>query len=79
MRSSSRCGMRGEALAEAELVEQGEGGGVHGVAAEVAQEVGVLLQHRDLDAGAGHEQPRTIPAGPPPTTRQVVRSLFVMR
>ena len=39
-----------EALAEAELVEQGEGGRVHGVAAEVAQEVGVLLQHRDLDA-----------------------------
>ena len=45
-----------EALAEAELVEQGEGGGVHGVAAEVAQEVGVLLQHGDLDARAGHEQ-----------------------
>ena len=47
---------RGEARAEAELVEQGQGGGVHGVAAEVAQEVGVLLQHRDLDAGPRQQQ-----------------------
>ena len=50
-----------EALAEAELVEQGQGGRVHGVAAEVAQEVGVLLQHRDLDPGPGHEQPEDHP------------------
>ena len=47
---------RCEARAEAELVEQGQRGGVHGVAAEVAQEVGVLLQHRDRDAGPRQQQ-----------------------
>ena len=54
---------RGEARAEAELVEQGQRGGVHGVAAEVAQEVGVLLQHRDRDAGAGQQQAEHHPGG----------------
>ena len=29
---------------------------MHGVAAEVAQEVGVLLHHGDVDAGAGEQQ-----------------------
>ena len=48
-------GERGEARSEAELVEQGQGGGVDGVAAEVAQEVGVLLQDGDRDAGAGEQ------------------------
>jgi len=49
-------GQGGEPLAEAELVEQGESGGVHGVAAEVAQEVGVLLEDGGLDPGPRHEQ-----------------------
>ncbi len=52
---------RGEALAEPELVEQREGGCVHGVAAEVTQEVGVLLEDRDLDPGPGHEKPEDEP------------------
>ncbi len=45
-----------EPLEQAELVEQAQGDRVHGVAAEVAQEVGVLLQHGDLDAGARQQQ-----------------------
>ena len=46
----------GEALPQTELVEKPEGRGMHCVAAEVAQEVGVLLQHGDLDAGSGQQQ-----------------------
>jgi len=45
---------------------------VNRVAAEVPQEVGVLLQDEDVDAGAGEEQPSIIPAGPPPATQQRV-------
>ena len=41
-----------ESVEQAELVEQAQGDRVHRVAAEVAQEVGVLLEHGDLDAGA---------------------------
>ena len=55
---------RGEPLAEPQLVQQRQRGGVHGVAAEVAQEVGVLLQHGDLDAGPGQQQPQDHPGGP---------------
>jgi hypothetical protein len=40
-----------------ELVEQPQGRGVQGVAAEVAQEVGVLLEHQHLDPGPGQQQP----------------------
>jgi hypothetical protein len=46
----------GEPLTQPELVEQSERRGVHGVAAEVAQEVGVLLQHHDVDAASGQQQ-----------------------
>ena len=45
-----------EALGEAQLVHQVEGGGVDRVAAEVAEEIRVLLQHGDVDARAGEEQ-----------------------
>ena len=45
-----------EAFEEAELVEELEGGGVDGVAAEVAEEVFVLFEDGDGDAGAGEEE-----------------------
>ena len=47
-----------EPFEQAELVEQAHGDRVHGVAAEVTQEVGVLLQHGHLDACAGQHQPQ---------------------
>jgi hypothetical protein len=37
-------------------VEEFEGGGMDGVAAEVAKEVGVLFEDGDRDAGAGEEE-----------------------
>jgi hypothetical protein len=45
-----------EAIKQAELVEELEGGGVDGVAAEVAEEVGVLLEDGDFNAGAGEQE-----------------------
>ena len=47
-----------EPFEEAELVEQAHGDRVHGVAAKVTQEVGVLLQHGHVDAGARQHQPQ---------------------
>ena len=41
---------------QSELVHHFERGGMDGVAAEVAQEVSVLLQHQDVDAGAGEQE-----------------------
>ena len=43
-----------------------------GVAAKVAQEVGVLLEHDDVDAGARQQEAEHQPAGPPPTMQQRV-------
>ena len=48
---------RGEALTQAQFVEQLQRRRVHRVATEVAQKVRVLLQHGDLDAGPGEQQP----------------------
>ena len=45
-----------ELLRHAELMQQLERRGMDGVAAEVAQEVAVLLEHHDLEAGAREEQ-----------------------
>ncbi len=45
-----------EGLEEAELVHDAEGGGVDGVAAEVAVEVAVLFADDDVDALAGEEE-----------------------
>jgi hypothetical protein len=36
---------------------------MHSVAPKVAQEIGVPLQHRDLDPGPGHQQPKDHPSG----------------
>jgi hypothetical protein len=49
---------RGEPLSETQLVEQFQRRGVDGVAAEVAQEVRMLLQHRDLSARSGEQEPQ---------------------
>jgi hypothetical protein len=43
-------------LLQAELVEQPQGAGVHGVAAKITQEIGVLLHHGDVDSRAGQQQ-----------------------
>ena len=56
MVSIIRCGSCANSAAEAEFVEEPQRAGVHRVAAEVAQEVGVLLHHRDVDAAAGEQQ-----------------------
>ena len=45
-----------ELVEQAELVHDFERRGMDGVAAEVAQEIGVLLQHHDIDAGAGEQE-----------------------
>src|SRR5215831_2144408 len=45
-----------ERVQQAELVDHLERGRVDGVAAEVAQEVGVLLEHHDRDAGARQQE-----------------------
>ena len=48
--------------------------GMDGVAAEVAQEVGVLLEHDDVDAGAREQQARaSCRPGPPPAMQHCVR------
>ncbi len=45
-----------EIVEDAELVHHLKRRGVDGVAAEVAQEIGVLLQHHDIDAGARQQK-----------------------
>lgn len=45
-----------EIVEEAEFVDELEGGGVDGVAAEVAKEVGVFFEDEDFDAGAGEKE-----------------------
>jgi hypothetical protein len=44
-----------ECFEEAELVENFEGGGMDGIAAEVAKEIVVLLEDADGDPGAGQK------------------------
>ena len=45
-----------ELIQQAELVHDLERRGMNGVAAEIAQEVGMLLQHDDVDAGARQQE-----------------------
>ena len=45
-----------EVVEQPELIHDLERRGMDGVAAEVAEEIGVLLQHDDLDAGAGEQE-----------------------
>jgi hypothetical protein len=53
-----------ELIQQAKLVDDFERGRVDGIAAEVAQEVGMLLQHHDVDAGARQQQPQHHAGGP---------------
>ncbi len=53
-----------ELLEQAELGHQLERRGMNGVAAEIAQEIGVLPEHDDVDAGTRQEEPEHEPAGP---------------
>ncbi len=80
-RSGRRCWRRGgrsaewgmeEAVEEAELVEELEGGGVDGVAAEVAEEVGCFSRTVTATPARARRKPSMIPAGPPPMMQQVV-------
>src|SRR5262249_50680421 len=43
--------------AEPQLIQEPERAGMYSVAAEIAQEIPVLLQDRDLHAGPGQQQP----------------------
>ena len=45
-----------EIFEEAEFVHEFEGGRVNGVAAEIAEEVGVFFEDEDFDAGAGEKE-----------------------
>ena len=45
-----------EFLQQPQLMHDLQGGGMHRVAAEIAQEVLVLLQHRDIHPGAGQQK-----------------------
>ena len=55
-RIDQAMGQFGELLLQAEFVEQSQRAGVHGVAAKITQEIGVLLHHRDVDPRAGQQQ-----------------------
>ena len=44
-----------EPVDQPEFVHHLQRRGMHGVAAEIAEEVGVLLQHHDVDPGAAQE------------------------
>ena len=44
-----------ESVDQPEFVHHLQGRGMHGVAAEIAEEIGMLLQHHDVDPGAAQE------------------------
>ncbi len=50
-----------ELLAEAQFIDQPDGRGVDGVAAEITEEIGVLLQYRHIHACPGQQQPQHHP------------------
>ena len=60
-----------EPLEHAELVEDLHGRGVDGVAAEIAEEVGVLFEHLHAAAGPGEQQPGHDSGGPAADDDQV--------
>ena len=61
-----------EGVEQAELVDDAQGRRMHRVAAEVAQEVGMLLEHDVVTPARASRKPSIIPAGPPPTMQQRV-------
>ena len=44
-----------ESVDQSEFVHHLQRGGMHGVAAKIAEEVGMLLEHHDVDAGASEQ------------------------
>ncbi len=65
---------RQELVEHAEFGDEIERRGMDRVAAEIAQEVFVLLEHDHVDAGAGEQQRRHHSGGPPPAITQSVSS-----
>ena len=61
-----------EFVEQAKLVHELQSGRMNGVAAEVAQEVRVLLENDHLDSRPGKKKPSIMPAGPPPAMQQQV-------
>ncbi len=57
-------GLLQEFVEQAQLAHQLEGGRVDRVAAEIAQEIAVLLQHDDIDAGARQQEAEHHPGRP---------------
>ena len=53
-----------ETAEQPELVEDFHGRGMDRVAAEIAEEVGMLFEHGDRDAGTGEQQPGHHPGRP---------------
>ena len=61
------CALMGqphELVQKPKLAHELEGGGVDGVATKIAQEVGMLLQHHHVDAGAREQEAEHEPARP---------------
>jgi hypothetical protein len=50
-------------LEQAELVHEFEGGGMDGVAAEIAEKVGVFFEDGDFDSGAGEKKTKNHAGG----------------
>ena len=64
MRSHLVVGQLEELVEQAEFVHQFEGRRMDRVAAEIAQEIAVLLQHDDIDAGARQQEAEHHPGRP---------------
>ncbi len=47
---------RQKVVQNVEFIQDLQGGGVHGIAAEIAKEVTVLFEYSDLNAGAGEQK-----------------------
>jgi hypothetical protein len=63
---------RKKGVEESQLVHDLHASRVHRVAAEVAQEIRVLLQHDNGMPARASSTPSIIPAGPPPAMQQLV-------
>lgn len=70
---------REQVAGQAQPVEQFEGVGVEGVAAEVAVEVRARFEHGDLDPGAGEQVAEQQPAGAAAGDRDAHRASTVDR
>ena len=62
-----------EVLKPAELFHHSQRRGMDRVAAKIAEEILVLLEHRTLTPARARSTPSIIPAGPPPAMQHVTR------